>query len=292
MVLFVDGVQESSASSVNGEVANEFLRIGAHSTAANPGSAVSFWNGRIASVKIYNYALTQNTVQTNFETTRAKFEIVTQSNLSLELDPHRYSGTGNLLDTSVNTNNATISGATFDNANKFFNFDGINDSMSVADSSILNPTTSSFSLEVWFYPTSSSTSQIIIAKTAGSGDSNWGYGLRIISGNLSFQVSRESLAVSIIVPSLTLNRWHHVIGVYDMNGNYTIYLNGVDVVRAPRPTTSIRNTTSPLRIGAVPTSDDQWFNGRIGEVRYYGKALSQQEVTNNFNARKDRYGIS
>jgi hypothetical protein len=62
--------------------------------------------------------------------------------------------------------------------------------------------------------------------------------------------------------------------------------------RAPRSTSSIRETTSPLRIGADPTSDSQWFNGRIGEVRNYGKALSQQEVTNNFNARKDRYGIS
>ena len=153
--------------------------------------------------------------------------------MNLELDSYSYIGSGNLLDTSINTNNATISGATFNNANKFFNFDGINDSISVAHSSIFNPTTSSFSLEAWIYPTSSSTSQIIIAKTAGSStNSNWGYGLRIISGDLWFQVSSGVGAVNILVPSLTLNRWHHVIGVYDMNGNYTIYLNGIDEARA------------------------------------------------------------
>jgi hypothetical protein len=294
MVLFVDGVQVAQPNSnVVGEVANEFLRIGAHSTAANPGSAVSFWNGRIASVKIYNYALTQNTVQTNFETTRAKFEIVTQSNLSLELDPHRYSGTGNLLDTSVNTNNATISGATFDNAGKFFSFDGTNDSMTVADNATIEPTTGSFSLEAWVYPTSSSTSQIIIAKTDGGLAAQWGYGLRLVAGDLRFDVGDGSDSSHISVALLTLNTWHHVIAVYDnrADGHYKIYLNSVVEASAPRPYSSIRNTTAPLSIGLFP-SFNQWFEGRIGEVRYYGKALSEQEVTNNFNARKDRYGIS
>jgi hypothetical protein len=43
-----------------------------------------------------------------------------------------------------------------------------------------------------------------------------------------------------------------------------------------------------LNIGRFPNFG-QHFNGRIGEVRYYGKALTQSEVTYNFNATKNNY---
>jgi hypothetical protein len=244
--------------------------------------------------------LTTQEISNNFNETKSRFgvvtstQIVTQTNLNLELDSYSYIGSGNLLDTSVNTNNATISSATFDNAGKFFTFNGTNSHMTVADNATIEPTNGSFSLEAWFYPTSSSTSQIIIAKTDGGLAAEWGYGLRIVAGGLRFDVGNGSVSSNISVASLTLNRWHHAIGSYDMSvpGNYKLYLNGVEVASALKPYDTIRNTTEPLSIGRFSSASGQYFVGNIGEVRYYGKALSQQEVTNNFNARKDRYGIS
>jgi uncharacterized repeat protein (TIGR02543 family) len=219
--------------------------------------------------------------------------IVTQSNLNLELDPHRYSGSGNLLDTSVNTNNATISSATFDNIGKYFIFNGSSSFMNVADNASIEPANSSFSLEAWFYPTTNVGSQAIAVKTDGGNSAEFGYGLRYNDGILRFEVGNGAAAVNIsTIAPITLNTWHHVVGSYDMSGNYTLYLNGVNIATFARPYASIRNTTSVLSIGRFSQEFGQYFNGRIGEVRYYGKALSQQQVTNNYNARKGRYGIS
>jgi uncharacterized repeat protein (TIGR02543 family) len=221
--------------------------------------------------------------------------IVTQSNLNLELDPHRYSGSGNLLDTSVNTNNATISSATFDNIGKYFNYNGSSSFMNVADNASIEPANSSFSLEAWFYPTNNTGSQVIAIKTDGGDPADVGYGLRYNDGILRFEVGNGAGAVNISTftnAQIPLNTWHHVVGSYDMSGNYTIYLNGESVSTFARPYASIKNTTSVLSIGRFSQQSGQYFNGRIGEVRYYGKALSQQQVTNNFNARKNRYGIS
>jgi hypothetical protein len=77
-----------------------------------------------------------------------------------------------------------------------------------------------------------------------------------------------------------------------MSGNYTIYLNGESVSTFARPYDSIKNTTSVLSIGRFSQQSGQYFNGRIGEVRYYGKALTAQEVTNNYDARKFYYFVN
>jgi hypothetical protein len=35
----------------------------------------------------------------------------------------------------------------------------------------------------------------------------------------------------------------------------------------------------------------QWFNGKIGITRLYNRALSDAEITQNYNADKSKYGL-
>jgi len=52
------------------------------------------------------------------------------------------------------------------------------------------------------------------------------------------------------------------------------------------------NTTQALTIGsAMPYSGSYWWNGNIASAVAYNKALSAQEVKENFNQQRSRYGI-
>jgi hypothetical protein len=62
MTLYVNGVQVSQNTGVTARYTQETMRIGSHVSGDTP---VSFWNGRISKVRVYNAALTQAQVMTN-----------------------------------------------------------------------------------------------------------------------------------------------------------------------------------------------------------------------------------
>mgnify|MGYP000900335743 FL=1 len=50
--------------------------------------------------------------------------------------------------------------------------------------------------------------------------------------------------------------------------------------------------TSPkLYIARQPAGANQFFTGRIAQVQMYNRALTQQEVLQNYNATKSRFGL-
>jgi hypothetical protein len=56
--------------------------------------------------------------------------------------------------------------------------------------------------------------------------------------------------------------------------------------------TSILNSTNPLYIGSYNGGESvQWFHGKIGIVRIYSSALSDSDVSKNFEADRATYGI-
>lgn len=67
MRLYINGVQVSQNVSVTQSYIGETLRIGAHYAAGNP---VSFWDGKIAQVRVYNVELSASNVFDNFNATR------------------------------------------------------------------------------------------------------------------------------------------------------------------------------------------------------------------------------
>jgi hypothetical protein len=84
--------------------------------------------------------------------------------------------------------------------------------------------------------------------------------------------------------------WHHVVGTYDRSiSTARIYVDGI-----------LRNTNSSIITG--PTSNTQsllvgsrfgtaGFSGSISVVKIYNRSLTAQEVQQNFNTLKGRYGI-
>ncbi len=74
--------------------------------------------------------------------------------------------------------------------------------------------------------------------------------------------------------------WHFVAGVYD-GTNVLIYLDGIERGRTAA-SGAIITTTNPMHIG-LPFTGFNGLNGKIDDVRYYGRALSSDEQLSIYN---------
>jgi hypothetical protein len=88
---------------------------------------------------------------------------------------------------------------------------------------------------------------------------------------------------------LSANTWYHAAVV--INGsNHKLFLNGV--LNATSSETASALTVNQAFIGRRGDANgEDRFTGSIGLVRDYNRALTDQEVANNFNATRWRFGI-
>jgi hypothetical protein len=72
MTLYINGAQVAQNTGVTQSYISEIERIGSHFFGGNP---VSFWDGKIAQVRVYSAALTGPQVLQNFNTTRTTYGV-------------------------------------------------------------------------------------------------------------------------------------------------------------------------------------------------------------------------
>lgn len=86
-----------------------------------------------------------------------------------------------------------------------------------------------------------------------------------------------------------------MVYVWDKNNNNKIYTYSNGELKQTKNisiTGSILNASKNLFLGSYNGGEfSQWFNGQMGIVRLYKKALNANEVHNNFNANKDLYNL-
>ncbi|WKZ25203.1 MAG: LamG domain-containing protein [Patescibacteria group bacterium] len=93
--------------------------------------------------------------------------------------------------------------------------------------------------------------------------------------------------------ALSPQTWYHLAFVKN-NGTISsttkLYVNGQEVSGALEGTDSIPDIIdSPLIMGRLDST--RWFNGNISQVQIYNRALSAEEVLQNYNATKARFGL-
>jgi hypothetical protein len=83
--------------------------------------------------------------------------------------------------------------------------------------------------------------------------------------------------------------WHYITMTLDGSGTPSIYVNGVLIGTYPGSIANIPSSGTGFSIGS------QWgiryANTRSGTATFYNRALSQAEITQNFNATRARFGI-
>lgn len=87
---------------------------------------------------------------------------------------------------------------------------------------------------------------------------------------------------------MNTTNWFQVVGTYT-SGTRVLYINGV-AVNSDSQTGTIATNANGMTVGSY-NSGGYFYNGNIGVVRVYNRALSANEVMQNFNATRGRYGV-
>lgn len=195
-----------------------------------------------------------------------------------------YPGSGTAITDLIGTNNGTISGATFTNVDAgAWDFDGIDDDISfaAANSGPLNDIgTGDFTVSVWANAVTKTDYGALIGNNTGNGLLMW----RVTTSNV-FQcyIGGDSFTTTYTIPFD--NTWHYY-SITRSGTGVTLYVDGISVQTGTSSATLASNSTS--YIGNQPHNNRRW-KGTITNVQIYNKALSAQEVLQNYNALKNRF---
>jgi len=117
----------------------------------------------------------------------------------------------------------------------------------------------------------------------------WVWLLENPSNRLRFRITAGGADVNIADTSNhTLNTWIQVVGTYD-GATKKIYINGV-LKNSSAQTGVLGSPGGTPKIGTYQGTD-YCMSGQIGVTRIYNRALTANEVAQNFNAHRTRYGI-
>lgn len=155
-------------------------------------------------------------------------------------------------------------------------FDGTDDYVDLGNPSF--PTPSSFSISAWVKADTIGTDRQIASKGYNGTQTEWEMKTTSADGKVSIQTyNAGQFGVQALTP-LAEDAWTHVVGTFD-GTTWSIYLNGSldnsNVAAAPIA------TTRPIFVGAVDNQGTpvQFWDGNIDDVRFYGRALTADEVS-------------
>jgi prepilin-type N-terminal cleavage/methylation domain-containing protein len=198
--------------------------------------------------------------------------------LVLHLDagnPASYPGSGTTwFDLSGNNNNGVLlNGVGFDSANGgSLVFDGINDVVDTINvSSILNMT-----IEIWMYDNRISGQRDVLSYNGDSGSYTFnGSTFRTDGNNIP---ARNFSGVG----NPPANQWYKFS--YIKNNN--LYINQTQYNGS-----GLDTTYGLLSFGNTRSGINSRLNGRISIIRIYNRSLTPEEIAQNFNATRDRFGL-
>lgn len=203
-------------------------------------------------------------------------------------NPKSYPGSGTTwFDLSGNGNDGTlVNGPIFDsNDGGALNFDGVDAKATTNISSFGNNTT----WEAWVNRTTNANSyNMFMGRTLPY------FGLR--TGNIIFSNSiggsQRTLNSTGFTPAN--NTWYYLTFTTEYDGESTvpkIYINGI-FNNSTTFTGSQSSATGFFAIGEGRSTNPWYpFNGKISAVKIYNRTLTPQEIQQNFQATRGRYGI-
>jgi hypothetical protein len=201
-------------------------------------------------------------------------------------DKKSYPGSGNVwTDRSGRGNNGTLTnGPAFSGINGgSIVFDGSND---YVDTPPIIASNSSFTISSWVYLASGAGSFPMIASVKSGGAISF-FGINIGTGAAGFNLYLGTGIQTVNQNIPLINTWYNVVGVYD--GVAKIYVNSVLLSQSfAGPSNGF---PQGVWIGNGSVAGNSFWKGNIAQTSIYNRALSQQEITQNFNATRGRFAI-
>lgn len=222
--------------------------------------------------------------------------VITNLDLALDAnDTNSYPGTGNTWSTLYGSYDGTITNSpTFQSGTPaYFDFSNSSTEQSVDISQNLWSSVGDFAMEIWFWmDTQVNNNRIIDSLTGGSSDF---FFIRWSSG-FNYRMSANGTSVFNVTDTTSgrwdTGEWHQFVVTRD-GTEVRAYRNGTKINTITGVTTNTYTADNTIQIAnsAVNTNLSNGLDGRVSIARYYGAALSDADVTQNFNADKDKFGL-
>jgi hypothetical protein len=210
-----------------------------------------------------------------------------------------YSGTGTTwYDLTSNSLDATLNGGTTFSTDNYGTiiFDGVNDYGTIGSSTLTAINVLTF--ELWLNRTGIGTTtppyDRIFQKDGGiSGYPAWGW--HIGESTPATPTFRSSFGPSAgesnnsisFIDSISLNEWNCLATTIDSNLLASNYFNGV-----PSNSGTLNNAPMTTQdVTRIAQGDGREFQGKISTVKIYNRALTADEIAQNYNALKSRFGL-
>jgi hypothetical protein len=197
-------------------------------------------------------------------------------------------------------NGAFINGTTLNHRDggTVFNFDGTNDYINVAHDTSQN-LTSQGTISSWINPAILTQGWYagIVAKNTGGAVNQQSYTLswRQVSGGILGQICNGDGTYNEVYASFptVANVWYNI--VFTWNGSQLVMYNNGVVAGTTTQTINNQILSTDITIGGYTYKGagggDEYFNGKIGDVRIYNRGLTATEVLTIYTAGRSRYGL-
>ena len=187
---------------------------------------------------------------------------------------------GNVLQSLVSGANLTTD--RFGTADAAYEFDGIDDVITVTDSTgVLDFGRSDFTLSLWFQTSHESPLQYLVAKRSQGTDAGYGLGLNQNQQALVYIADTADAPPHLRIEGakpVDDGRWHHMVASFVRDAKVSIYLDQRLVVFEPiAPEFPLPSDKVPMTIGALPGALAH-YSGKIDDLRFYDRALNRDEV--------------
>jgi len=197
-----------------------------------------------------------------------------------------YPFSGNANDISGNGFHGIVNGPIptmdrFGNANSAYQFDGVNDFISVTDNMVLDIGLSNYTLVAWIKTANNNAGRIF---SKGSFNCQTGYMMRT-GGSSASKIHLENAANSNCIINfdgnviIDDNTWHCIVGVVNRDSFARIYVDGV-LDRQVNINSTGFNFSNNLNLifGADNALNAEFFSGSLDDIGIFNRAISPGEV--------------
>ncbi len=287
VTFYLNGSLVGTASTSTGNGLNDTpLTIG-----KDPCVAGTNWSGSIGPIHLYNRILTAKEIKQNYDMLNTRFfQTIVQGGLTGNFDagnPYSYAGAGTVwYDVSGNNYTGSLTnGPTY--SNQTILFDGTNDFIDLTTTNVAVSGNGARSIFVWMRTTAGGLIGFVGTGTPANSQAfnlvKYSSGVGVMGYNNDFYPGAGAAGVT-----LNDGNWHYIGATFD-GTNLRTYADGV-----------LDNTSGAITYSTTGqnnfigksnhTGNENYFNGNMGLVQFYNRALSSAEVLQNYNATKGRYG--
>ena len=213
---------------------------------------------------------------------------IVSDGLVLYLDPankRSYSGSGVTANGLVGgISGDLVNGTGFSSANNgSFFFEGSDEYINVPSISSIS---GDFTVGVWFYTTATPNGYY---KRLVDFDFRNGFWLGRNGNTYTWGggIQEGSLPYGIYLP-FTNGEWHYLVSIRS-GSTHILYGDGITSTISNTVTSGDLSSAGKILIAREYNDGTSFYDGRIAQVQLYNRALSAQEVLQNYNATKNRY---